>query len=495
MWIGRAAPISLLAIRGFLAASVVPPRPREPPAMNQSIRGRLSVMMFLQYVIWGAWLPLLNLYMEKLGFDGIERAWVTNAFAIAAITAWLFGGQLADRYFEQSRFLSFSHLIGGLSMLGLAFLPQLVGTPAEPRAEGQTHHLFWPMFGLMLIHCFFYVPTLSITNAIAFSNLKDPQKDFGAIRLFGTLGWIAASWPFVFILIDWSKVPTAEQAGGTLSQFGEALGTTKSGESLNAALTSTFLIAGIVSFVLSAFCLTLPKTPPVKGDPDNAFAPLACLKLLAVPSILVLFIVTFFDSLVHYCYFFATGSFLPKIGLPVNWITPVMSIGQIAEIPAMALLGLTLKKLGWRTTMILGILGQTLRFAMYALGAKYDGLLWLVIASNLVHGFAYAFFFATVYIFVDENFPKDVRTSAQTLFNLLILGIGPLVGNILWGTLTDRYTVGEGAEATTDFFRLFLWPTGFGLLAFVILALFFHPPASVAKPSNQPIDELAPSAV
>ena len=101
-----------------------------------------------------------------------------------------FGGQLADRYFSQEKFLAFSHLIGGLAMLGLAY-----------------QKTFWPFFGLMLLHCFFFVPTMSVTNAIAFANIKDAQKDFGFIRVWGTIGWIAASWPFIFIPIDWAKVP------------------------------------------------------------------------------------------------------------------------------------------------------------------------------------------------------------------------------------------------------------------------------------------------
>ena len=177
-------------------------------------------------------------------------------------------------------------------------------------------------------------------------------------------------------------------------------------------------MAAVASFALAAFSLTLPRTAPTKKtDPelsgaesaDDWFAPLKAIRLLAVPSILILFIVTFFDSLVHYCYFFWTSTYLSKLGMKENWIAPAMSIGQFAEIPAMALLGLFLAKLGWRKTMILGILGQAVRFGIYSMGTP--DLLWLVVASNLVHGFAYACFFATVYIFVDKTFPPDIRTS------------------------------------------------------------------------------------
>jgi nucleoside transporter len=458
--------------------------------MNSAIRGRLAIMMFLQYVIWGAWLPLLNLYLEKyLGFDGDQRAWITNAFAIASLTGWLFGGQLADRYFEQSKFLAFSHLIGGLSMLGLAFLKQIVPTPDPAPPAGNFQYLFWPMFGLMLLHCFFYVPTLSVTNAIAFANLKDAQKDFGFVRVWGTIGWIAASWPFIFILADWAQIPSLGDVG-FIAWLGKVCGTVKTGPAMEASLSSTFLVAGVVSLVLAAFCLTLPRTPPKQGE--SSFAPFESFRYLAVPAILVLFVVTFFDSLVHYCYFFWSSPFYSKIGLAENWIAPAMSIGQIAEISTMAFLGFFLKRLGWRLTMILGVLGHVIRFGIYSLGAQHAGeSTWiaLVILSNVVHGFAYAFFFATVYIFVDENFPTDVRTSAQSLFNLLILGVGPMVGNVLWGKLGDSLTkevAGPDGVMTkvTDFSTLFLYPLGFGLLAAAILVLFFHPPKAVKKATD-----------
>lgn len=438
--------------------------------MNPAIRMKLSVMMFLEFVIYGAWLPLLNLYLDKyLHFDGTEKAWIMNAFAWASLTAWLFGGQLADRYFEKSRFLAVSHLVGGLAMIALMYCKT-----------------FWPLFFFMLLHCFFYVPTMSVTNAIAFANIKDAQKDFGPIRVWGTIGWIAASWPFVFIPIDWARVPSLAAAGSFVTWLGAALGTPKTGAAMEAALTSTFLVAGIASFALAAFSLTLPRTPPAPAEEGGAaFAPLQSLKLLVVPSILVLFIVTFLDSLVHFCYFFWTSPFLSKIGLAENWIAPAMSIGQVAEIATMAWLGFFLKRLGWRTTMILGVLGHTIRFGIYSLAGQNPSLLWLVILSNVVHGFAYAFFFAAVYIFVDENFPTDVRTSAQSLFNLLILGLGPLIGNTLWGKLGDHLKNPQTNEV--DFSTLFLYPLGFGIFAAAILAVFFHPRAKEPVPEEVPV--------
>lgn len=397
--------------------------------MNKYVRTQLSVMMFLEYAIWGAWLPLLTSYLTgSLKFTGQEAAAIMNTFAIASVVAMFVGGQVADRYFATEKFLAFSHLAGGVCLL---LLPM--------------QKTFWPFWTLMLLHCLFYVPTLSLTNSISFANLKDSQKEFGGVRLWASPGWIAASWFFVFILKG------------------------KTGAAFDVSLARIFTFAGGVSLVLAAFCLTLPHTPPQKTG-QSRYAPLESLKLLAKPWILVLFVVTFLDALVLYTYFFWTGPFLGQIGIPENWKMAVMSIGQLAEIGTMAVLGWALKRLGWRKTMMLGIAGQAVRYAIYAIGTP--DLAWLVVASNLVHGVCYAFFFATVYIFVDEYFPKDARASAQGLFNLLILGFGQFASNCLSGWLGDVFKQGDQIL----FNRLFLVPLGLSLLAFFILAVFFHPP-------------------
>jgi predicted MFS family arabinose efflux permease len=256
----------------------------------------------------------------------------------------------------------------------------------------------------------------------------------------------------------------------------------------------------VASLVLAAFCLTLPHTPPARNE-GSAFAPLEAIRLLAIPSILVLFIVTFFDSLTHYGYFFWTSRYLRTLGLSENLIPAAMSIGQVMEIVAMAVLGGLLKHLGWRKTMMIGILGQAVRFGVYSFGTP--GLLWLVIGVNVVHGFAYACFFATVYIFVDEYFPADVRTSAQSLFNLMILGVAQFASNYLWGWMVDsgRFnTIGAGGKPGINYHQLFLVPMGIALFAAVLLALFFHPPkkagpvGSAERPGEPLTSEPAPVA-
>ena len=435
--------------------------------MNGSIRFKLFLMMVLEFFIWGAWLPLIFGYLPSLGFSTTEQSLILSAFPAAAIIGMGFSNQFADRNFAAEKFLSFSHLIGGLAMLGLAF----------------THH-FWPFFLLMLVHCLLYVPTISITNSIAFANMKDPQKEFGIVRMGGTIGWILAAWPFTFILVDWDKVHAANPQG-MVQWIGTVLKSGLSGPALQAATIWTFIVAGVASLLLAAFSLMLPHTPPKKAGQGGAesLAWVEALKLLKHPFVLVLWLVTFVDSFVHNAYFNWAGSFLGAptteggAGIPGNWIMPVMSVGQIAEILTMFILGATLKKLGWRGTMILGIIAYPVRFAVWAFLPDQE---WLIILVQALHGICYAFFFATVYIFVEEYFPKDVRSSAQGLFNVMILGIGTLAANTLCPMLAQQ--VFHRANGTTDFHHLFMVPLVIALCSAAALALFFHPPKVAPKP-------------
>lgn len=438
-----------------------------------SLRTKLSFMMFLEFFIWGAWLPLIFGYLAALKFTPGEQGWILNAFAISSLVGMFFSNQFADRYFAAEKFLAVSHLIGGLAIIGLAFTTS-----------------FWPFFILMLVHSLFYVPTISITNSIAFASMKDAQNEFALVRRWGTIGWIAASWPFIFLLADWAKIPAIGEVG-FVEWLGKVFGTPLDGEAKNKGVALAFIVSGAASLLLAAFSLLLPHTPPKKQNGGESFALLESLKLLQTPFIMVLFLVTFLDAMVHQCYFIFTDSFLQSIKVPGNWSPAIMSIGQIAEIVTMTILGVTLSKLGWRTTMILGILGHVVRFGLFALVP----IPAVAITVNILHGVCYAFFFATLYIFIDEYFPKDARTSSQGLFNLLVLGVGPFVGNIFGPWLGDKFSIevknavpevtpdltkaAEVVETVTrvpDYKLVFLTLSSIGLVAAVLLGLFFHPP-------------------
>jgi hypothetical protein len=327
----------------------------------------------------------------------------------------------------------------------------------------------------MMLHCLLYVPTISITNSIAFAAMKDAQQEFGIVRMGGTVGWILAAWPFTFIFVDWTGV-NAANPHGLVAWIGEALNHPLTGAAAKAATKWTYIVSGIASLALAAFSFTLPHTPAKKvASGEDKFAWLEAVKLLKHPFILVLWLVTLVDSTVHNSYFMWTGSFLGTpvdkggVGIASNWIMPVMSIGQIAEILTMFVLGATLKRLGWRWTMVFGILGHAARFGVYAFFPQHAAMIILV---QVLHGICYAFFFATVYIFVEEFFPKDARSSAQGLFNVMILGVGALIAATFCPGLFSTMT----QAGVTNFKSLFLIPFSCAITAAIALALFFHPP-------------------
>jgi MFS family permease len=426
--------------------------------MNYSIRLKLFLMMVLEFFIWGAWLPLIYGYLPSLGFSPGQQAWILNAFPAAAIVGMFFSNQYADRHFAANKFLGFSHLVGGVAILLLAFTKS-----------------FWPFCLLMYVHCLLFVPTISIANSIAFANMKDAQKEFGLVRVGGSIGWILAAWPFTFILVDWNKVHGLNPHG-LVNWLGAVLGAGLTGPALQEATRMTYIVAGIASLVLALFSLMLPYTPPKKIERGaDRFAWLEAVKLLKHPFVLVLWLVTLVDAFVLYAYFNWTATFLVTpsqaggVGIPGNWIMPVMSLGQISEMLTMLILGATLKRLGWRWTMTIGILGHVARFAIYAFCPQTIP----VTLVQLIHGTCYAFFFATVYIFVDEYFPKDVRASAQGLFNAVILGLGALVANSVCPFLMQTVFTRGGV---TDFRGLFIVPLTVAGIATIALAVFFRPP-------------------
>ena len=406
---------------------------------------RLWLMMVLEFVIWGAWLPLIWGYMGAavadggLGFTGPQIAWVGSAFAIASIVGIFFSSQFADRTFAAEKFMAASHFIGGLAILGMYWAKD-----------------FPTFFGLMLVHSLLYVPTISVSNSIAFAHMKNAEKEFGLVRMGGTIGWILAAWPLFFLLEG------------------------KTGVAATTAKANIFLVAGIASLLLAAYSLTLPHTPPKKAAGEGGLAWLKAAKYLSKPFLLVLFVATFIDSVIHNGYFLLAGNFLGDknaANIAQQWIMPVMSIGQVAEILTMAVLGGVLARFGWKTTMILGILGHAARFAVFAFMPQNQAM---IIVVQVLHGICYAFFFATLYIFIDAAFPKDVRSSAQSLFNLLVLGLGDLAAKWLFIPLQERLTV----EGTTDYRQLFLVPAAMSLAAAVLLLVAFWPPKSLAPASD-----------
>ena len=413
-----------------------------PVRTDSVVRNKLFVMMLIEIFIWGAWQPKIFAYMTMLGFEDWQIGLGGSVFAIGAILGIFFSNQFADRNFSAERFLAASHLIAGVCLFA-----------ASQVTDFGLFFLFFCAYAIV------YVPTISVTNSIAFAHLKNPANEFGFVRSGGTVGWVVASWPFIFLL----------------------------GEDATVGQTKWILIvAGIASLAMAAFSLTLPHTPPKKSAGEGeGLALFKALRLLAVPHIMILYVVTLIDATIHNGYFVLVDQYLSYIGFPANWNMVVMSLGQVAEIAAMLILGAVLKKLGWKLTMIVGVLGHALRFACFAF---FPDAHWLIIAIQVLHGICYAFFFATVYIYVDEVFPEDIRASAQGLFNLLILGIGLLIASFGFVKIRSLLTVTDAGVDVVDYQTLFLIPKGLALLGMLLLAFVFNPPK---EHTSQEFDEAA----
>ena len=398
-----------------------------------SYKGRLFFMMVLEIAIWGAWQIKIFPYMGMLGFTAAQQGWVGSVFGIASVVGIFFSNQFADRNFSAERFLAFSHLVGGLALIATAFVTD-----------------FPTFFALFLVYGLLYVPTISVANSLAFANLRKPAEEFGFVRMGGTIGWIVVSWPFIFLLGDKSDPLQTRWV---------------------------FIVAGLLSLALAAYSLTLPHTPPRKDAVGlDRFAWLRAARLLAVPHVLLLFTVILIDAVVHNGFFVVIDGFLSQVGISAKMTMVVSSIGQMAEIVAMLVLGTVLKKLGWKWTMIIGIFGHAARYSVFAFFGTPDHQ-WLIIAIQAIHGICYAFFFATIYIYVDAVFPADVRTSAQGAANLLILGAGMVLASQLFPRLIAHFTVASTTGAPfVDYSKLFLIPTAMAIGAILMLALFFKPP-------------------
>jgi len=366
---------------------------------------RLSVMMFLQYAVWGLWLPILAKYLTSpiaeggLGFSDSQMGWIVGLGAsVGAITAPFIAGQLSDRFFRAERFLAFLLFAGGIVQIILA---------------RQTSFPAW--IGFSILYSILYMPTLSLTNSVAFANLSNTETQFPKVRVFGTFGWIAAAWifPLVWLVSDvsFAKLPPFYEG-------------TDRPDVIN-RLIDAMTASGILSILYSLYCLTLPATPPRKDGVESiAFA--KAFALMARPSVAILVVASLIIAMIHQMYFLQTGNFLTARGLSPSLILPAMSVGQFAEIIVMAFLGLMLTKFGIRWVIVLGAMAYVARYAIWASPTMP---LSILVASQALHGFCYACFFAGTYIYIDRVAAADIRNSAQTVIGIVILGVGPVLAS------------------------------------------------------------------
>ncbi|MBL51868.1 MAG: hypothetical protein CMG57_07925 [Candidatus Marinimicrobia bacterium] len=403
---------------------------------------RLSAMMFLQYALWGAWLPVTARFLSApvinggLGFTGSQIGMVLGlSGSIGAIIAPFIAGQMADRYFNSERILAILVTAGGIVKWMTAY---------------QTEYIPWLV--LSILYSILYMPTLALSNSITFSHINDSYVNFPKIRVWGTLGWIVASWVFPMIWLqnnlDFQLIPPFF--------VGEEV------SDVTARLVDALKFSGIISIFYGAFCFSLPATHPRK-DMVEKLAFKKAFKLFGMTSFTVLVITSLAISAIHQIYFLQTGPFLSNIGIPDSQIGPAMTIGQFAEILTMAYLGYFLKKLGFHKVISIGVFAYFLRYAIFG---SESLPVWLIVISQAFHGFCYAFFFASAYIYIDKLADKDIRHSAQTVFGIIILGGGPVIGGWLSGYLQNIYTANNVFNYSNFWYTL-------SAIGFITMVLFY----------------------
>lgn len=372
----------------------------------------LGVMMFLEYAIWGAWAPVLSAYLlNDLDFSGTQVGFVYSLLPLATVVAPFLGGQLADRWFASERVIAALQLGGGVMLL-FAW-----------RAT-----TYESLMATMLLYCLLYAPTLALTNSIAMINLEDSERDFGRIRVWGTVGWIAAGLGLSAWRILAEADPTLAVAGDTL------------------------LLAGVLSLVMGVHSLALPHTPP-RREGVRPWAALDALRMLRDRDFAIFVGICFVVATELQFYYVLTAPFLvsDSIGVSAANVPGLMVIAQIAEIFVMAfLLHRFLKRYGMRTTLAIGVVAWPIRYVIFAIGEPA----WLVIASLALHGFCYVFFFTAAFIYVDRVSPRDIRASAQSLIAIVTLGVGAFIGAIFSGWIQTIFT----EAGVTDWTAVFLVP-------------------------------------
>jgi nucleoside transporter len=390
--------------------------------MPSSRNARLGLMMFINYVAWGAWYVTLDTYLKNtLHFSGTQAGAVFGTTALASMISPFFAGMIADRFFATERVLSALHFIGAMLLIALT---RVTSFPA--------------VYTIMLAYCICYFPTIALTNSLALKHIEDAGRQFPIIRLCGTIGWIVIGWTIGALAL--------EQSAGM------------------------FYLSAAGSLLMCAYSFTLPHTPPAgKGEPVSirSILGLDALVMLKRPTYLTFIIVSILACIPVTFYFSFGNPYFNDVH--VQNAAGKQTLGQASEVIAMLLLPWFFKHLSVRGILLLGMFSWTARYALMAFG-NADAGMWMFYIAILLHGVCFDFLFVTGQLYADQEAPANLRVTAQGFLTFVTYGVGMFLGSFLSGISLDAFT----SNGVTDWKTFWLGTSGGSFLILLLIAIFFR---------------------
>jgi len=381
--------------------------------------------MFLQYFVWGAWSVTMGTWLgATLGFSGQQVGLSYGTTAIAAMVSPFFVGMIADRFFATEKLLAALHLVGS----GILFW-------------ASTQNAFGPFYGVLMAYALCYMPTLALSNAISFRQMREPAREFPPIRVLGTIGWIVAGLFIGTLGLEATAIPMRIAAAGSLG--------------------------------LGLFCLALPHTPPAKlalRVTVRDVLGLDALRLLRDSSFAVFVIGSFLICIPLQFYYTFANPFLNELG--VSNAAGKMTLGQMSEIGFMLVMPWFFRRLGVKYMLLVGMAAWAGRYVLFAAGDN-GAMVWALYSGILLHGICYDFFFVTGQIYVDQRAPNDLRAAAQGLIAFVTLGVGMFIGSLISGRVVDAFVI-TADPPVHAWDRIWLVPAAGAVIVLMLFALFFR---------------------
>jgi len=401
--------------------------------MRLTTRFQLSLMMFLQFFIWGAWYVTMGTYLDKvLHATGIQVGAAYSAMAIATIFSPIFVGMIADKFFSAQKLLGVLHIVGAL----LLYYITRIDNPSM---------FYW----IVLLYSLMYAPTLALANSVAFRQMNDPVKEFPSVRFLGTIGWIAVGW-----MIDRVFKLQTEQ------------------------LAQTFVIAAVASGILGLLSFTLPDTPPKAKGTQTTFAKVLgtdALVLFKDRSFTVFLIASILICIPLSFYYSFTNLYLTEAGM--KNVTSSMTLGQFSEALFILLIPFFFRRLGVKWMIAIGMIAWAVRFLLFGYGDAAENL-WMLFAGIILHGVCFDFFFVTGQIYTDSKADIKIQSSAQGLITMATYGVGMWIGTLLSGYVKDYYTV----DKIVTWKSVWLVPAGIAVAVLLFFLVLFNEKRKTLKP-------------